>query len=147
MAFSEIMGFKNLYFHLIFTKFQNFHRNWVKISLQVCENSYSPTCKLDFSQKWWEICNFVKIWWKTKFPNHMISENVTFKVPFTKIKWPKNREDISQPFIEYFFTTHSILLGKIKSFIMIFFLICFFLSFKKIWIIFFNTFGFHSALF
>ena len=78
MAFSEIMGFKNLYFHLIFTKFQNFHRNWVKISLQVCENSYSPTCKLDFSQKWWEICNFVKIWWKTKFPNRMISKNVTF---------------------------------------------------------------------
>ena len=26
MAFSEIMGFKNFYFHLIFTKFQNFHR-------------------------------------------------------------------------------------------------------------------------
>merc|ERR1712223_336248 len=71
-----------------------------------------------------------------------------FLVPFTKIKWPKNREDISQPFIEYFFTTHSILLGKIKSFIMIFFLDLFFSYLLKKFDSNFSTrLVFHSALF
>ena len=79
-TFSEIMWFDHFIFQQILTIFQHFHHFWGKSSLQVGIYLIIHTCKLIFNQCWWQCWNVVKIWWKVKFSNHMISKNVFFKL-------------------------------------------------------------------
>ena len=79
MTFSEIMWFEHFLFHQILTIFQHSHQFWAKSSLQVGMYLIIHTCKLIFTQWWWKCWNIVKIWWKTKCSNPMISKNVLFK--------------------------------------------------------------------
>ena len=77
-TFFEIIWLEHFIFHQILTKLQHCHHFWAKSSLQVGMYLIIHTCKLIFTQWWWKCWNIVKIWWKMKFSNNMISKNVFF---------------------------------------------------------------------
>ena len=95
MTFSDIMWFEHFLFHQILTIFQHSHHFWAKSSLQVGKYLIIHTCKLIFTQWWWKCWNIVKIWWKTKCSNHMISKNVLFSCALMSVGYERSYIQLS----------------------------------------------------